>query len=301
MKKILGLCIVFCMVFCSVINVDAKEKTKEKIFTTDELAEFDINDLDENLNLADAINEYPIIKEIYYIGLTDEEAEEMSIDISQKDENTVRVASNIKAKEFLSYLNAMRPKAVEAKMIKENNDKVAETEVEAVTSSISANASYGVAWPYITNTSTTTNCYGYALGWNAFKNPGDIYYHDGATYTTSSTVTDVANNMIRDANRAQLTPRTISSATASINSNEYRIVTRVGYHYISGIGWVWDYHWMRQNSTGGWCHKPGQTPSADLGNINPSTYSWNLGTYYNNFYDSTPVYIATPKLPVCIY
>jgi hypothetical protein len=89
--------------------------------------------------------------------------------------------------------------------------------------------------------------------------------------------------------------RIISSATSSINSDEYRIALRVGNQ--QGI---YDYHFMKQCSDGGWCHKPGSSPSGYLGSINPSSYSWDL--YYTNgslaianFYNSSTIYIAVKK------
>lgn len=52
---------------------------------------------------------------------------------------------------------------------------------------------------------------------------------------------------------------------------------------------------MVKNSGGGWSHKPGGTPTANLGNINPSTYNWSFttgGVTHNYFYSSTPIYLA---------
>ena len=250
--------------------------------------EFSIDLLDDDMNLAEAIEKYPVIKDIYYVGISEEELKDMGLDVVYEEK--VIDGKTVNAKEFLSLLNARRSGYNNALEITNNNNYVYAT-----------TTSYGAAWSYVSNTSTTTNCYGYAIGYNAFIDPGDMYYASGITYNSTNTVNDVANNMIKDAKRSHLTARTITSATAAISSNEYRIVTRVGYHYISGVGYVWDYHWMRQTSTGTWAHKPGQTASANLGSINPSTYSWNLGSIYSNFYNSSCVYIATPKLAVCRY
>lgn len=297
MRKLITIFMIYCIMSCSILSVAAEKVSEEKVYSFNELATFDINDLDENMNLAEAIDKYPIIKQIYYIGLSDEEAKKMGLDVTLKDEKAIASASDINAKQLLSNLNAMRPAAVKAKM----GNLIVDESLDETLMPISLRSSYGVAWAYVQNNLTTTNCYGYSIGYNAFINPGDIYYYYGATYSTSSTVSDVADNMIRDAGRSGVTARKINSATASINSNEYRIVTRVGYHYINGIGFVWDYHWMRQNSSGGWCHKPGKNPSINVGSINPSTYSWDIAGVYTDFYDSTPVYIATPKLSVCSY
>ena len=303
MKRFLTLFLVIALVLVGTTTVFASEDSSANVYTAAQLAAFDINSLDDSISLDTALKEYPIIKAIYYVGMSDSEAKAMGIDISKKTEKTVRNASEINAKEYLSYLSAVRPEAAKAK-----RDKAL-----ALSSSsplpLDSNAddiqkvltSYGVAWAYVSNSSNGTNCYVYALGSTGIYNPGDYAYTGGATYTTSSTVNDVVNYMKADAQRDGKTARSISSATSTINSNEYRIVTRVGYHNVPGYGWTWDYHWMRQTSSGGWCHKPGQNPSANLGNINPSTYSWDLGTLYTNFYDSATKYIATPKLSCCNY
>ena len=54
---------------------------------------------------------------------------------------------------------------------------------------------------------------------------------------------------------------------------------------------------MVQLNDGKWAHKPGQNPSANLGNINPSNYSWDLCDQYgniviSNFYNSGTLYFA---------
>lgn len=303
MKRIIALFLVIALVLVGTTNVFATKNTNVKKFTADELADFSINNLDDSMTLAAALEEYPIIKEIYYVGMSDTEAKAMCIDISKKPEKTINAASDINAKEYLLYLNAMRPEAVKAKKDKgQELSLLSQKVVDPISKPVQVLlTSYGVAWAYVSNTSTGTNCYAYALGGTGFYNPGDFAYYYGAPYSTSTTVSDVVNYMKADATRDGKTARSITSATSTINSNEYRIVTRVGYHNVSGIGWTWDYHWMRQTSSGGWCHKPGQTPSVNLGSINPSTYSWNLGTLYTNFYDSATKYIATPKLSTCNY
>jgi hypothetical protein len=89
----------------------------------------------------------------------------------------------------------------------------------------------------------------------------------------------------------------LSSRTAAINSEEHRIALRVGWHDYNKNGHVdlatneADYHFMVQTSTGGWAEKHGQQPSINDGAINPSTFSWDLGSY-KNFYTSATVYLA---------
>ena len=150
----------------------------------------------------------------------------------------------------------------------------------------------GAAWDYTSVTTTKINCYGYASRFNAFLNPGDLYYSSGSPIGRGqkADVNTVAKYVLNDLSKANRSSRLINSATAPINSNEYRIALRVGYQQ-----GMYDYHFMLQCSDGGWCHKPGQTPSQYLGMINPSTYSWDLGTYIKNFYNSDTIYIAVVK------
>jgi hypothetical protein len=163
---------------------------------------------------------------------------------------------------------------------------------------VSASSDYGAAQPYISETSTSINCYGYAVGMDQWVNPGDIAYYYGSPIEQGETpdVNTVAKYVLDDLSRTyRKESRIISSATASINSDEYRIALRVGNQQ-----GTYDYHFMKQCSDGGWCHKPSILPSEYLGNINPSTYSWDL--YYfdgslaiSNFYDSSTIYIAVKK------
>lgn len=163
---------------------------------------------------------------------------------------------------------------------------------------ISVSSDYGAAQPYTSETSTSINCYGYAAGFDWWIDPGDIAYYYGSPIKNGETpdVNTVAKYVLDDLSRTyRKESRIISSATASINSDEYRIALRVGNQ--QGI---YDYHFMKQCSDGGWCHKPGSLPSQYLGSINPSTYSWDL--YYtdgslaiSNFYNSSTIYIAVRK------
>ena len=171
-----------------------------------------------------------------------------------------------------------------------------DSEYEARYNSIVPYASYGAAWPYKSVTSTSINCYGYAANLQSFLNPGDLAYTNGALHTGDS-VNKVAGYVLADMGRKyRVDSRIISSATASISSNEYRIALRVGHQNVNG-SLVYDYHFLLQCSDGAWCDKPGAYRSRKLGNINPSTYSWDL-LYTNgsvaksNFYNSSTVYIA---------
>lgn len=155
-----------------------------------------------------------------------------------------------------------------------------------------SDSDFGAAWAYKSETSRKINCYGYSSRFNAFLNPGDISYQSGSPISNGekASVDKVANYVIADLTRAYRNGRVIASATDSINSNEYRIAVRVGNQQ-----GVYDYHFMLQCNNGAWCDKPGQTPSRYLGFIDPSKYSWDLGTYIKNFYNSNTIFIAVQK------
>ena len=153
-------------------------------------------------------------------------------------------------------------------------------------------ALYGAAVPYYNNTSTSVNCYGYAMIQPLFVNPG---YMTGAFYS-GAPVNIIAYNVISDYNARGLGARTIAGGLAGVSSNEYRIATRTGSHYISGV-LVYDYHFMRQTDIGEWAEKRGAGPSVNRGAIDPATASWNLYDIYgslvmNNFYNSTTYFLA---------
>ena len=149
--------------------------------------------------------------------------------------------------------------------------------------------SYGAAKAYRNVTSTVPRCLSYA------------FYYDSAVFVDiydNDTVTTTFNRL---KSQMQSSPynRTVRKLASSdrINTNEYLIVMRIGSHRVQGQ-LVTDYHFMVQTNSGGWAHKPGQRPSQNLGNINPSSYNWSFGTtgdsyYYAYFYDSTPIYFAT--------
>lgn len=146
----------------------------------------------------------------------------------------------------------------------------------------------GAAWFYTPEFSPNVNCYGYASKFSKFINPGDIYYEEGSPISRGeqADVDTVANYVLQDLQKVNRPSRIIDSATAPINSDEYRIALRVG-----NQNGTYDYHFMLQCNNSGWCTKAGSTPSVYLGRINPSTYIWNLG-YIVNFYNSKTVYIA---------
>lgn len=162
------------------------------------------------------------------------------------------------------------------------------------------------SWPFYSSSSTSYNCYGYVNQYKTFHNPGyyksgsDTYYLNlyGLSYFTSTKLRDL---VIVDFNQKERTARVVSGPTASLSPFEYLIVVRAGVHDCDSDGVIEigngeaDYHFMVKNSNGGWSHKPGSYPTEYLGNINPSTYNWKLGSY-NYFYNSTPVYLAVEAL-----
>lgn len=185
------------------------------------------------------------------------------------------------------------------KLDKDSKNKTNNSSVDSLTSTTNilaaTTSSYGAAWPYTATSSTSVNCYGYAANFGWFLNPGDIYYYYGSPIVDGDSVNTVATYVLQDLGRAGRTSRIISSATASVNSDEYRMALRVGQDSL-----YYDYHFMLQCSDGGWCEKHGASPSIYDGNINPSTFSWNLyytdGTLYKqNFYNSATVYFAVKK------
>ncbi|MBY0205704.1 hypothetical protein J2T16_004947 [Paenibacillus intestini] len=163
-------------------------------------------------------------------------------------------------------------------------------------------SAYGNAWPYSAVTSTKVNCYGYSVKAPFFWNPGDgdgvSNVYDKNFFTDSSVG---AALVVKDGNTNGLyfKPgwKILSSRTAAVTADEHRIAYRVGWIDANNNGKVdvgidvVDFHFMLQNSTGNWSEKHGQQPSINTNISNPSTFSWDLGTY-KNFYNSTTAYIA---------
>ncbi|MCM0651081.1 hypothetical protein NBE98_22235 [Clostridium swellfunianum] len=148
----------------------------------------------------------------------------------------------------------------------------------------------GIAWAYTANNRTDVNCYGYAGNFGFALNPGEV---KGYKFSSGLPVKTIANYIMYDMQSAGRSARIINQADV-IYSNEYRIAIRTGENTKH-----WDYHVVMQCSDAGWCDKPGQAPSRYLGQINPSTYSWdfkyNNGTVEKNFYNSETIYLAVSK------
>lgn len=161
---------------------------------------------------------------------------------------------------------------------------------------------YGNAWPYISETSSNVNCYGYSLRLPWSWNPGDgdnvsNVFDNG--YFTDPNVG--AALIIKDGTSNQLYLKSgwkkLSSRTAAVTSEEHRIAFRVGWIDANGNGKVdvnqdvVDYHFMVQNDTGRWSEKHGQQPSVNSNVVDPGNFSWDLANY-SGFYNSAIVYIA---------
>ncbi len=168
----------------------------------------------------------------------------------------------------------------------------------------------GAAGPYRNVTSKKINCLGYALRLNEW---GDLSIQFG------DSVYDVCEETVAYINNLPKNCRVLESGTSYtsfVRTNEYRIALRIGEHTITRkllaidgtvqtiTQRIIDYHFMEHLNTGKWAHKPGEAPSIN-GITNPETYNWylrystwnvNLNQYveetYNQFYDSTIIYIA---------
>ena len=151
---------------------------------------------------------------------------------------------------------------------------------------------YGNAPSYssIATSSLNINCAGFALRINQFISGSML---GGVTGSSWDTVESIASKTITYFNN-NTTGRTIrrisgvnNTPTFSINSNEYRVALRVrtpntGYS-------TYDYHFYIQTIDGQWANKPGSTPSAIIGYVNPSTYAWANG------YNSDVIYFAVTR------
>lgn len=190
----------------------------------------------------------------------------------------------------------------------EKNDELSKEKSKDLTERTITGVPVG-PWAYYHTTSTAYNCYGYATQFLDFVNPcyyshGDSLYglnKYGVNYFTSDVIKSF---VISDSATKGVSARVVSGSNANLRSNEFLICLRAGYHDIDNDGKITinknlveaDYHFMVRNVDGKWSHKPGGTPSENLGYINPSTYNWRMkqpdGSIYANFYNSNTIYIA---------
>lgn len=199
-----------------------------------------------------------------------------------------------KIKPYISRVYYTQSKTTLTKSTVQSNQTNNENKIHTVSqflASLHSTLNYGSAWAYISESTTEINCYGYASKFNSFLNPGDICYNYKSPISDGGTpdVDKVASYVLKDMQKVNRPSRIISSPSAHVNPDEYRVALRVGEQQD-----MYDYHFMLQCSDGGWCTKAGQTPSEYLGMINPSNYSWDLGPI-KNFYNSKTVYFAIKK------
>ena len=103
--------------------------------------------------------------------------------------------------------------------------------------------------------------------------------------------------------------RKLSASSSYIRPNEYKIAMRIGIDIPEKEPNgrpkpTNDMHFMVQTETDGWAHKMGPYPSQYLGNINPTTYSWDYykynsageyTIYIKNGYNSSTLYFAVTR------
>ncbi len=171
-----------------------------------------------------------------------------------------------------------------------------------VTYKVKIRDNYGAAISFNSlnlQTSTTTNCWGYALRSNSYVG-GRIDVH-GVDYVHSA-VANATESRLKNLGYENASVEMISSANYPITSSQYRIAFRADYQYgtvtqgISGENTITNidtqdiadghYHFLVQLNTGEWAHKLGTDGiRTNLGYINPSVngaYWSDAGAKYSN-------------------
>ena len=137
---------------------------------------------------------------------------------------------------------------------------------------------YGAARAFTPDTSTTNNCWGYALHKTTPIKPSFYVGYEG-TLSDSSARALIYNYFLD--NNLVSSFRNIDTRTASISSSEWRIAYRIAkttwFCTVAGYsqGWIIsDYHFVEQINTGGWAHKEGPSSAVKLASsVTPDTYS----------------------------
>ena len=117
---------------------------------------FSLDTLDPSLSLAEALVQYPEIKNIYcFQDISLEEAE-----AAIRDGMPVYDGTECSAIEILSQINSRK-------------EQCSEADVNAIEKpGLASRGPYGSAWPYRSKTGEQPNCYGYAVGIDLARDPG---------------------------------------------------------------------------------------------------------------------------------
>ncbi len=170
---------------------------------------------------------------------------------------------------------------------------------DTVTSSYSKQptSNVGAAWPYKevegSEDPNSPNCYAFAIGSSVNEQPGA---RSGRRPTRIYDIQDVGKSVEADLIALGFSVRVIDGPNAKVYDNEFKIALRVGtspygYNRITGE-LFYDYHFMRQTSTGQWAEKHGTGGTSiqhPLG-LTPDTIPWTL--YGVPYYDSPIIYYA---------
>lgn len=268
MKARLRGLLVILLVFSMITNTQSVMADSRYQFAVDS---FSLEKLDPSMTLSEALETYPELFEIYYFRYVSAEEAEESIRNGERVIN----AEDYSAKEYLSMFNDRRD---HSKSLLKNR----------IYSNTSMRSQYGAAWPYTFKTGQDPNCYGYAINTTLKHDPGDFSNQE---LPPGSGVDTVVLRVIDDMAALGGSGREIANKESSIYNWEWRIACRTGSVLIpAGSIYIehWDYHFMLQTNTGGWCHKQGSGDSVNLYNINPSTYVWGI----DGFFNSTTKYLA---------
>jgi len=155
---------------------------------------------------------------------------------------------------------------------------------------------YGAAKSYVsvkgsTNSNSTTNCYGYALG---LKKPTVQPGYKSGSKLAANDLYGIQNAVIEDLYRLGRWGRKIDGPYSPILDDEYRIALRVGtkpYQYQGKK--YYDYHFMVQTKTGAWAEKHGMGGNSKPNSTGktPAVLPWDLSNI-KGYYNSRIVYIA---------
>ena len=151
--------------------------------------------------------------------------------------------------------------------------------------SVSYNTNFGAATTYrAVGEGENPNCLGYAV-----ENSHAIY-EIGAYSLAEDDI--IAHSLMENVEYAVDSIRQISSPTASITDNEYRIAFRASRTAVSG--YPASFHVLVQLNDGSWAHKMGNDASEYLGHIDPDIGE--NGDYWQSHPDSSDITYNTRTL-----